>query len=140
MRHRDECTKSETDSPTTNAAWLDEYEAASTARDPPPRRKPSTAFAYLNFAEDATWITGPARAVLWYLAKRVDFETGGRYLYIQDIMRGAGIQSRKACGNAIDSLCSSGVLTVTPGRKRPKQVKPPPRLYELHIPPDYRDV
>lgn len=127
-------------------AWLAEYEAAMgieplTAQCLPPGRKPAVAFAYLNFAEDAHWILGPPRAVLWYLAKRVDFDTGNRYLYQRQIMRGAGIKSRRACRNAVAMLCDEHrVLTVTHGRKRRGQVKPAPRLYQLHIPPGYKDV
>ena len=72
-------------------AWIQDYDAhAACKRDPPVSgmpswRQPATAFAYLNFAEDASWITGTPRAILWALAKRVDYETGGRYLYIEDI-------------------------------------------------------
>lgn len=106
----------------------------------PTWRKPATAFAYLNFAEDAVWITGPARAVLWALAKRVDYETGGRYMYVSDIMRRAGIRDRGACRRAINTLCEHGILTVKPGRKRSKQTKPAPNWYELHVPAEYRDI
>ena len=127
--------------------WIAEYEAAAAARsvdapasDIPSWRKPATAFAYLNFAEDAVWVTGPARAVLWALAKRVDADTGERYLYLTGIMERAGIRDRGACRRAIKTLCELGIVTVKPGRKRPKQVKPAPHLYKLHVPPEYRKV
>ena len=130
----------------SNEAWLDDYdraaaerEAAQPASDVPSWRKPATAFAYLNFAEDAVWITGPARAVLWALAKRVDYETGGRYLYVADIMERAGIRDEKTCRRAIRTLRALGVLEVEQGRKRPRQVKPAPRWYRLVIPQGYRD-
>ena len=124
-------------------AWFADYDAAAvreSASVAPSKRKPATAFAYLNFAEDAIWITGPARAVLWALAKRVDYDTGERYMYLDDVMQRAGIRDRGACRRAIETLIGLGVLEVEDGTKRHGQVKPAPRQYKLKIPAEYRAV
>lgn len=107
--------------------------------DKPQWRRPATAFAYLNLCEDATDVTGPARAVMWALAKHVDYRTGPRYMYLQDIMDRAGIRARQTCSRAIDELCERGLLTVEDGRKQPGQTKPAPRRYRLVLPEGYGD-
>ena len=105
--------------------------------DKPQWRTPSTAFAYLNWCEDSADVTGPARAIFWALAKRVDYETGKRFMYLQDIMNRAGIRSRKTCARAIGELCDRGILKVEDGDKLPGQTKPAPKLYRLVLPEGY---
>ena len=85
--------------------------------DKPEWRSPSTAFAYLNWCEDSKDVTGPARAVFWALAKRIDYRTGQRHMYLQDIMDRAGIRSRKTCARAVGELCERGILEVKDGNK-----------------------
>ena len=99
---------------------------------------------YLDFAEGATWIYGSARAVLLALGKLVwstDMESGcskgERYLYARTIMDRCGIRNREAFAAAVRRLVEHGVLEVTDGTKMPGQVKPPPRLYRIIIPPDW---
>ena len=103
----------------------------------PEWRTPSTAFAFLNWCEDSADVTGPARAVFWVLAKRIDYRTGQRHMYMQDIMSRAGIRSRKTCARAIGELCERGILEVEDGNKLPGQTKPAPKLYRLILPEGY---
>ena len=105
--------------------------------DKPEWRSPSTAFAYLNWCEDSKDVTGPARAVFWALAKRIDYRTGQRHMYLQDIMDRAGIRSRKTCARAVGELCERGILEVKDGNKLPGQTKPAPKLYRLILPEGY---
>ena len=105
--------------------------------DKPEWRTPSTAFAFLNWCEDSTDVTGPARAVFWALAKRIDYRTGERFMYQQAIMDRAGIRSRQTCWRAIKELVDRGILEVKKGTKLPGQTKPAPNLYRLMLPESY---
>ena len=105
--------------------------------DKPQWRTPSTAFAFLNWCEDSTDVTGPARAVFWALAKRIDYRTGERFMYQQAIMDRAGIRSRQTCGRAVKELVDRGILKVEKGTKLPGQTKPAPNLYRLMLPEGY---
>lgn len=104
----------------------------------PPWRKPSTAFAALNFAEDAETITGSARALLWALAKRTDWRTGECPLYLDELMARAGLRCPKACAKAVRRLVELGVLHVGEGTRAPRQETPPRRIYRLMLPEGYR--
>ena len=104
----------------------------------PPWRKPATAFAYLNFAEDATSITGSARAALWALAKRVDYRSGRVNMHLQDVATKAGLRCRKACRRALNELIDLGVLTEMANARQPEDDKPRPRTFQLHVPEGYR--
>ena len=99
---------------------------------------------YMDFAETATWIYGSPRAVLLALGKLVwatgmvgGCSKGERYLYAKTIMTRAGIRDGEAFAAAVRRLEGHGVLKVKEGTKLPGQVKPPPRLYRIIVPPDW---
>ena len=104
----------------------------------PEWRKPATAFAYLNFAEDAKTITGTPRAVLWALCKAVDYRTGRVDMHIRDVTERAGLRDRKACRRALNELIERDVLRETENERPTGAEKPPPRTFQLYIPEGYR--
>ena len=104
----------------------------------PSWRKPATAFAYLNFAEDAESIMGSPRAVLYALCKAVDYRSGCVDMHLQDVATKAGLRCRKACRRALNELIALGVLTETVNERQPEDDKPRPRTFQLHVPEGYR--
>ena len=103
----------------------------------PPWRKPATAFAFLNFAEDAEDITGSARAVLYALAKHCKWKKGRSKLYLDELAAKAGLRCNRATQRAVDELVRLGVLEVEDGEKEPRQQVPPRRIYRLILPVGY---
>ena len=116
----------------------------------PNPRRPSqhrpVSMRYLDFAEgaDMDFMAAHARC-FWHLGKLVM----GSGIWRAGVRRESGIctraQSWTACGirnreafaAAVRRLVEHGVLEVTDGTKMRGQMKPPPRLYRIIIPPDW---